>query len=135
MITDRENPLTLDIAAAAPTAYSANPDVPIEEYPHAVGKSTLLIGGLQARNNARVLLVGSLDLFRFPGLAFLVACSCQGVLLCSDKFFNAAVQKAGDSAKKAKSGNAQLASELMDWVGSLLGQAGEAGVGEGRCRC
>jgi oligosaccharyltransferase complex subunit beta len=97
MITDRENPLTLDIAAAAPTAYSANPDVPIEEYPHAVGKSTLLIGGLQARNNARVLLVGSLDLF-------------------SDKFFNAPVQKAGNSALKEKSGNSELVGELMDWV-------------------
>ena len=58
MITDKANPLTLEILSAAPTAYSANPDVPIEEYPHAVGKSTLLIGALQARNNARVLLTG-----------------------------------------------------------------------------
>ena len=45
------------------------------QYPHAVGKSTLLIAGLQARNNARVLFVGSLNFF-------------------SDDFFTAGVQKA-----------------------------------------
>lgn len=45
------------------------------QYPHAVGKNTLLIAGLQARNNARVVFSGSLDFF-------------------SDAFFNSAVQKA-----------------------------------------
>lgn len=45
------------------------------QYPHAVGRNTLLIAGLQARNNARVIFSGSLDFF-------------------SDAFFNSAVQKA-----------------------------------------
>ena len=42
------------------------------EYPHATGKNTLLIAGLQARNNARVVFAGSLEFF-------------------SDEFFNAKV--------------------------------------------
>ena len=45
------------------------------QYPHAVGKNTLLVSGLQARNNARVLFFGSLDFF-------------------SDEFFTAGVQNA-----------------------------------------
>ena len=46
-----------------------------EQYPMGVGKSMQLISALQARNNARVVFVGSLDFF-------------------SDEFFNAPVQKA-----------------------------------------
>jgi oligosaccharyltransferase complex subunit beta len=33
------------------------------QYPHAVGKSTLLVAALQARNNARVVFSGSMDFF------------------------------------------------------------------------
>lgn len=43
------------------------------QYPHAVGKNTLLVAALQARNNARVVFLGSLDFF-------------------SDEFFTASVQ-------------------------------------------
>lgn len=45
------------------------------QYPHAVGKNTVLIAGLQARNNARVVFSGSLSFF-------------------SDEFFTSPVQKA-----------------------------------------
>lgn len=45
------------------------------QYPHAVGKGTVLIAALQARNNARVVFSGSLDFF-------------------SDEFFTSGVQKA-----------------------------------------
>lgn len=45
------------------------------QYPHAVGKDTILIAGLQARNNARVVFSGSLAFF-------------------SDEFFTSAVKKA-----------------------------------------
>lgn len=51
------------------------------QYPHAVGKNTLLIAGLQARNNARVIFSGSLDFF-------------------SDAFFNSAVQKAAPGSQR-----------------------------------
>lgn len=91
LITERSNPLTLEILTGATSAYSANPDAPIEEYPHAVGKATLLIGALQARNNARVLLSGSLAMF-------------------SDKFLTAEV------GKGEKAGNAALVKELADWT-------------------
>ena len=80
MVADQENPLVLDILHGSSSAYSFNPDVEINEYPHAVGKNTLLISGQQARNNARVLFFGSLDFF-------------------SDEFFSASVQKANGGQK------------------------------------
>uniref|UniRef100_A0A1A8G8D3 Dolichyl-diphosphooligosaccharide--protein glycosyltransferase 48 kDa subunit n=1 Tax=Nothobranchius korthausae TaxID=1143690 RepID=A0A1A8G8D3_9TELE len=54
MVADPDNPLVLDILTGSSTSYSYFPDRPISQYPHAVGKNTLLIAGLQARNNARV---------------------------------------------------------------------------------
>jgi len=97
MISDQNNPLVLDILMASSTAYSYNPQKSITEYPHAVGKNTLLISALQARNNARVIFTGSLDLF-------------------SDQFFRASVEKAGGSKKSDKSGNEALAIALSKWV-------------------
>jgi len=92
-----ENKLRLSVLNAQTTAYAFNPDSPITEYPQAIGKSTILIGALQARNNARVVLTGSLRLF-------------------SDEFFNAEVQRAGSADKPVKSGNAELAIALSKWV-------------------
>ena len=63
LIADVDNPLVLRLLSASSSAYSYNPDSPVKEYPHAVGKSTLLIAALQARNNARVLCSGSLYFF------------------------------------------------------------------------
>ena len=63
MTADLDNPLVLEVVTASSTAYSYYPDVKISEYPHAVGKSTLLVAALQARNNARVVFSGSLDFF------------------------------------------------------------------------
>jgi len=96
MIADTANPLVLDILHASSTAYSFNPDEKITEYPHAVGKNTLLIAALQARNNARVLFFGSLEFF-------------------SNEFFTSSVQKFG-SQKHEKSGNEALAVSISQWV-------------------
>ncbi|CAF4523684.1 unnamed protein product, partial [Rotaria socialis] len=64
MSSDPENPLLLDVLTASSTSYTANPDEKtLSEYPATVGKRTLLISVLQARNNARVGFVGSLDFF------------------------------------------------------------------------
>lgn len=63
LLADKENPLVLQLLTADSSAYSYNPDTPIKEYPHAVGKGTLLIAALQARNNARVVFSGSLYFF------------------------------------------------------------------------
>lgn len=97
MISDKDNSLTLDILRASTSAYSFNPDSKVEEYPHAVGTSTVLIGGLQARNNARVVFTGSLDMF-------------------SDAFLQAKVQKFGTTKVHEKSGNEDLAKALSSWV-------------------
>lgn len=95
MVSDANNPLVLDIVTASSTAYSYNPGKKITTYPHAVGKNTMLVSGLQARNNARVLITGSLDMF-------------------SDDFFKATVTPPGGSA--LKSGNEALAVTLSKWV-------------------
>lgn len=63
LIADRDNPLVLPLLRADSSAYSYNPENPIKEYPHAVGKNTLLMAALQARNNARVIFSGSLYFF------------------------------------------------------------------------
>lgn len=98
MVADPDNPLVLDILTGSSTSYSFFPDKPITQYPHAVGKNTLLIAGLQARNNARVIFSGSLDFF-------------------SDAFFNSAVQKATPGAQRyPQTGNYELAVALSRWV-------------------
>jgi len=90
MISDRANPLVLEILAGSASSYSHDPDEPITQYPHAVGKNTLLVGGLQARNNARVVVSGSLEMF-------------------SDTFFASSVRKG-----KA-SGNREFALAASRW--------------------
>ncbi|KAL9970653.1 hypothetical protein ACROYT_G023063 [Oculina patagonica] len=98
MTADPDNPLVMEVLTASSTAYSYYPDVKISEYPHAVGKSTLLIAGLQARNNARVVFSGSLDFF-------------------SDEYFNRPVQSARAGSKQySKNGNQELAIALSEWV-------------------
>ncbi|KFO91583.1 Dolichyl-diphosphooligosaccharide--protein glycosyltransferase 48 kDa subunit, partial [Buceros rhinoceros silvestris] len=92
MVADPDNPLVLDILTGSSTSYSFFPDKPITQYPHAVGKNTLLIAGLQARNNARVVFSG-------------------------DAFFNSAVQKATPGSKRySQTGNYELAIALSRWV-------------------
>ena len=64
-----------------------------------MGKNTLLISALQARNNARVVFAGSLDFF-------------------SNEFFESSVQKSigKDTKKFDKSGNEELSTSLTQWV-------------------
>lgn len=97
ILSDQENSLVLDVLSASSTAYCYNPDRDITEYPHAIGKNILLISALQARNNARVVLSGSLDFF-------------------SDHFFQSSVQKVHGGQKYEKSGNEALAKALTQWV-------------------
>ena len=81
LIVDPNNPLLLEVLTASSSAYSHNPEKDITEYPHATGKNTVLIAGLQARNNARVIFSGSLDFF-------------------SDAFFTGGVEKSVAGGKK-----------------------------------
>lgn len=97
LLADKENPLVLQLLTADSSAYSYIPDAPIKEYPHAVGKGTLLIAALQARNNARVVFSGSLHFF-------------------SDEAFLAPVQRSQDNKLHAKSGNQEVATAISKWV-------------------
>merc|ERR550534_470189 len=99
MTADSDNPLVLEILTASSTAYSYYSDEKISEYPLAVGKNTLLIGGQQARNNARIVFSGSLDFF-------------------SDRFFMSGAQNAAQSSSKffIKSGNMELATDIAMWT-------------------
>lgn len=103
MVADLDNPLVLEVMSGYTTSYSYFSDDKIEEYPHAVGKSTLLIAGLQARNNARVIFSGSINFF-------------------SNEFFAVPVQKSGLNAKSyEESGNRKLALSLSKWVFKEVG--------------
>ncbi|KAL3077130.1 hypothetical protein niasHS_013119 [Heterodera schachtii] len=97
LVADEPGPLQLILMTASSTAYSHNPNKTVEERPSAVGKSTILLGALQARNNARVILSGSLDFF-------------------SNKFFAATVNQADHTANAVKSGNQQLAASVLKWL-------------------
>lgn len=90
ILADSENPLVLPLLTGDSSAYSYIPDQPIKEYPHAVGKNTLLIAALQARNNARIVFSGSLDFF-------------------SDDFFSRSV-------KGSVTGNRDVATAISKWV-------------------
>jgi len=96
LTTDPENPLLLPLLRAAPTAYSHHPANPITQYPHATGTGVVLLAALQARNNARVLVSGSLDFF-------------------SDAFLTAAVNTP-QGAQHAVSGNAGVVEAVTKWA-------------------
>ena len=100
LLVDHENPLVLEILTGSSTSYSHNPDTPIKEFPHAVGKQTVLIAGLQARNNARVIFSGSFEFF-------------------SDEFFTSKVEPV--TGKAQPSGNKDLALSLTKWCFKLSG--------------
>jgi len=108
LMVDHENPLVLEILTGSSTSYSHNPDEPISEYPHATGKGTVLVAALQARNNARVIFAGSIDMF-------------------SDKFFGASVSS-WSGKKASKSGNQALAAGLARWCFKLSGVLRAKGV-------
>ena len=98
MTADPNNPLILEIMTGTTTSYSYFPGDPIKEYPHAVGKSTLLITGLQARNNARVVFSGSIDFF-------------------SNRFFSLPVLRSiGSGSEFKESSNRELARAISQWV-------------------
>ena len=99
MISDPENPLILEFLTGSSTSYSYFPGDPITEYPHAVGRSTLLIAGMQARNNARVVFSGSIEFF-------------------SNEFFVSSVLKAANTKGKEfeQSSNHKIAQAVSSWV-------------------
>lgn len=97
LIRHKKNLLGLNILCGASTTYSFKPTAAVDEYPAAVGKELSMIGALQARNNARAIFTGSLDMF-------------------SDAFISAHVHKAGSDDTVVQSGNFELMTALSKWV-------------------
>ncbi|KAJ4715045.1 Dolichyl-diphosphooligosaccharide--protein glycosyltransferase 48 kDa subunit [Melia azedarach] len=91
------NSLVLKVLSASPSAYSANPISKLSNPPSLTGSAISLVSVLQARNNARIMITGSLDMF-------------------NNRLFRSGVQKAGNSNKYEKSGNEQFLTELSKWV-------------------
>lgn len=58
-----DNILAVKVLKGNPTSYSADPDLPISDNTLSSGDKTLLVSAVQARNNARLLFAGSLDMF------------------------------------------------------------------------
>nr|KJB79495.1 hypothetical protein B456_013G052700 [Gossypium raimondii] len=74
------NSLVLKVLSASPSAYSANPLSKLSTPPSLTGSAISLVSVVQARNNARILITGSLSMF-------------------SNRFFRSGVQKSGSSTK------------------------------------
>ncbi|XP_037497673.1 dolichyl-diphosphooligosaccharide--protein glycosyltransferase 48 kDa subunit [Jatropha curcas] len=89
--------LVLKVLSASPSAYSADPKAKLLNSPSLIGSAISLVSIVQARNNGRILIAGSLRMF-------------------SNRFFKSGVHKAGSSTKYEKSGNEQFLTELSKWV-------------------
>lgn len=89
--------LVAKVLSASPAAYSANPKSKLSNPPTLSGSALSLVSVVQARNNARIMISGSLSLF-------------------SNRFLRSAVQKAGSSITHEKSGNEQFLTEVSKWV-------------------
>mmetsp|Transcript_32652 Transcript_32652/g.33298 ORF Transcript_32652/g.33298 Transcript_32652/m.33298 type:complete len:462 (-) Transcript_32652:143-1528(-) len=95
-VVDDDNVLAVKILQGNPTTYSSNLGKPIDDHPENAGADTLLVTALQARNNARVVFSGSIDMF-------------------SNEFFLTTLSSGG------LAGNELFCSELSKWV---FGEAG-----------
>lgn len=62
-LVDPENVLALRVLEGNPSTYSAMPNKPVGDGPESAGQQTLLVTAVQGRNNARVVVAGSLDMF------------------------------------------------------------------------
>ena len=98
---DESNILATKVLRGNPSTYSANLAKPIDDYPENAGADTLLVTVLQARNNARIVITGSIDMF-------------------SNSFFR--TKYGGGSAQASYVGNELFCGSLSSWA------FGESGV-------
>ncbi|KAF1765738.1 hypothetical protein GCK72_005691 [Caenorhabditis remanei] len=97
LVSGKSNNLALNIVKASGTAFSSDPKAARAVNPSIAGSRTLLIGGLQSRNNARIVFSGSAEFF-------------------SNTFLAAKTNSVNPSVQGASSGNAELASAISKWV-------------------
>lgn len=91
--------LLLEVLSASSTAYSHNPHLAVGELPLTVGKNSRLVTALQARNSARLVFTGSLEMF-------------------SNAFFSMQARSVAAPASQGakQSGNAELLNALTAWA-------------------
>lgn len=92
------NSMVLKALSASSSSYSTNPSFKLSGLPPSLyGTAISLVSVVQARNDARIMISGSLDMF-------------------SNRLFRAGVQKSGSLNKYEKSGNEQFIVELSKWI-------------------
>jgi len=96
-------PLLFPVLSGSSYSYSHDPTAAVKSV-HVAGKKTTLVAALQARNNARLVFSGSLELF-------------------SNKFFTTSVSKT-----KGKSGNEEFARAVAQWTFHQKGSLRSANV-------
>jgi oligosaccharyltransferase complex subunit beta len=99
---DDNNILAIKALRGNPSTYSANPAKPIDDYPENAGADTLLVTALQARNNARIVITGSIDMF-------------------SNKFFRTKWSEASSSSGSPYVGNELFCGSISKWVFGEVG--------------
>jgi oligosaccharyltransferase complex subunit beta len=87
----RDNILAVRILRGNPSTYSYFPNKVISDGPESAGSETLLVSGVQGRNNARVVIAGSLEMF-------------------SNKFFGTVL-----SSTDSGSGNREFCQAVSKW--------------------
>lgn len=98
---DENNILAIKALRGNPSTYSANPAKPIDDYPENAGADTLLVTAIQARNNARIVITGSIDMF-------------------SNKFFRTKLSQAS-SSESPYVGNELFCGSISKWVFGEVG--------------
>lgn len=119
------NPLLAKVLTGSASSYSAEPrpDFALDSDPFAVGKGIVLVGSLQATNNARVTVSGSIEMFSNK-LVDPETCSARLLPICVwlnhsspsqllDRFLTSQVSAKSGSAK---AGNAAFVEELSKWT-------------------
>jgi len=78
---DEKNILSVKVLRGNPSTYSANPNKAVDDYPENAGADTLMVTAMQARNNARIVFSGSIDMFSNE---FYKVANVQNQLFCAE---------------------------------------------------
>ncbi|CDS37961.1 dolichyl diphosphooligosaccharide protein [Echinococcus multilocularis] len=95
--TDPTNPLLINILHGSAKSYSYDTKRIVLQYPTTVGKNTQLVAALQARNDARIVFTGSIEMF-------------------SDAFYNSPVVNKVANKRFEHSSNSEFCDHLLRWT-------------------
>ncbi|VDK40331.1 unnamed protein product [Taenia asiatica] len=95
--TDPTNPLLITVLHGSARSFSYDTKKVVSQYPTTVGKNTQLVAALQARNDARVVFTGSIEMF-------------------SDAFYSSPVVNKVTNKRFERSSNAEFCDHLLRWT-------------------